>query len=316
MSRRRFVTCLAPVPLAAAAVLLVAAIGNAGTNTFTFQAVEGPSTLHAGHQGLVFAKFQPSGSGGAATHTVITFSFKSTVGSLTPDPATSSDCAPTAANTIACAVGTVNPGQLVKRFVTFTASTTAAGQNADVVVSVAFDAGSTGAKGGGKVDPPDPITLPVTIVDGTNADGTCDAGGATIQTSPLDKTVLQQTQLVFGNSATAFPCTWAGVGVQAVNGTPPGGGAPAISSVDGPPFGQPAALTLTFSSLPVPVKKFVLKESLVDPSVAKPGDWKPVPPCTDAAAATADTCIVGYDTGKPIVAHLLFRGIGVDPWYD
>jgi hypothetical protein len=209
----------------------------------------------------------------------------------------------------------------VKRFVTFTASTTAAGQNADVVVSVAFDAGSTGAKGGGKVDPPDPITLPVTIVDGTSADGTsadgtCDRGGATIHTAPIsktDKTVLQQTQLVFGDAATPFPCTWGGVGVQPVNGTPPGGGAPAISSVDGPTFGQPAALTLTFSSLP---KKFVLEESLVDPSIAKPEDWKPVPFCTDPAAAGADTCIVGYDPGKPIVAHLLFRGIGVDPWYD
>src|SRR3954451_681201 len=246
MSRRRFVTCLAPVPLAAAAVLLVAAIGNAGTNTITFQAVEGPSTLHAGHQGLVFAKFQPSGSGGAATHTVITFSFKSTVGSLTPDPATSSDCAPTAANTIACAVGTVNPGQLVKRFVTFTASTTAAGPNADVVVSVAFDAGSTGAKGGGKVNPPDPITLPVTIVDGTAADGTCGVTGGSVHTAAVDTTVDQQTQLDFGSSATPLPCTWGSVGVQHVNGKAPGGGAPEISSVDGPTFGQQAHLTLTF----------------------------------------------------------------------
>ena len=260
MSRRGFFTCLACVPLAAAAVLLVAAIGSAGTNTITFQAVEGPGALRAGHQGLVFAKFQPSGSGGAATHTVITFTFPSTgaVGTFTPDPATSSDCAPTSANTIACVVGTVNPGQLVKRFVTFTADTAAAGQHADVTVSVAFDAGSTGAKGGGKVNPPDPITLPVTIVDGTAADGTCGVTGGSVHTAAVDTTVDQQTQLDFGSSATPLPCTWGSVGVQHVNGKAPGGGAPEISSVNGPTFGQQAHLTLTFASLPAPLQKFVM----------------------------------------------------------
>jgi hypothetical protein len=301
--------------LGLAAGLLVAALGNAGTNTITFQAVEGPTSLHAGHQGLVFAKFQPSASSGAATHTVITFTFPTTgiVSNPTPDPATSSDCAPVAGQplTIACAVGTVNPGQLVKRFITFTGG--AAGQSDSIVVSVAFDAGSSGAKGGGKVNPPDPISLPFTTVDGTSADGTCDAGGATIQTGQLSKTVLGKTQLDFGNAATTFPCTWASVGIQPLNGPPPGGGAPAIASVDGPPFALQAPLTLTFSKLP---SHFVLKESLVDPSVAKPSDWKPVPFCTDPAAATADTCIVNYENGNPVVIHLLFRGIGVDPWYD
>src|SRR5262249_8437863 len=125
--------------------LLVAALGNAGTNTTIFQAFEGPSTPRAGQPGLVIAKFQPTKSSGAASHTVITFAFPSdgSVSNLTPDPATSSDCAPLAGQpfTIACAVGTVNPGELVKRFVTFTAG--AAGQHADITVSVGFDAGST-----------------------------------------------------------------------------------------------------------------------------------------------------------------------------
>jgi len=316
----KFVTrsrALVLLGLGLAVGLLVAALGNAGTNTITFQAFEGPVSLHAGHQGLVFAKFAPSASGGAATHTVITFTFPSTgaFSNPTPDPATSLDCAPTPADplTIACAVGTVNPGQLVKRFVTFTGGTS--GQAGNVTVSVAFDAGSGGAKGGGKVNVPNPIDLPVAIVDGTSADGTCDIGGASIQTAAVDKNknVLQQTKLDFGNSATPFPCTWASVGVQPLNGPPPGGGAPAISSVDGPPFGQQAALTLTFSKLP---SHFVLKESLVDPSIAKPGDWKPVPSCTDPAAAGADTCIDHYDNGNPIVAHLLFRGICGAPGYD
>jgi hypothetical protein len=300
--------------------LLVAAIGNGGTNTITFQAFEGPGALHAGQQGLAFAKFQPSTSSGAATHTVISFTFPSSgaVGNFTPDPATSSDCAPAAGDpfTIACAVGTVNPGQLVKRFVTFTAATTAVGQHVDVTVAVAFDAGSGGAKGGGKVNPPDPITLPVSIVDGTDADGTCGSTGGSIQTAVVSKTVLQQTQLDFGSSATPLPCTWGSVGVQPVNGKAPGGGAPKISSVDGPTFGQQAQLTLTFASLPVSLNKFVLKESLVDPSIATPGDWKVVPFCAEAAAANADTCILRYDNGNVIVAHLLFRGLGVDPWFN
>jgi hypothetical protein len=298
--------------------LLVAALGNAGTNTTLFQAFEGPTTLRAAHEGLTFAKFQPNQANGAATHTVITFTFQPTGAFVnpTPDPATSPDCAPTPTDplTIVCAVGTVNPGQLVKRFVTFTGGT--AGLAGNVTVSVAFDAGSGGAKGGGQVNPPDPITLPVTIVDGTTADGTCDVGGGSIQTAPVGKNVLQQTKLAFGASANPLPCTYGGVGVLPINGTPPGGGAPAISQVEGPTFGQPATLTISFSSLPVPIKKFVLKESLVDPSIAKPSDWKPVPFCTDPGAATADTCIVGYDSGNPIVGHLLFRGIGVDPWYD
>jgi len=309
--------------LGLAAGLLVAALGNAGTNQFTFQPVEGPSTLHAGKEGITFARFQPSQSFGAATHTVITFTFPSTgvVGGITPDPATSSDCAPLAGNpfVITCAVGTVNPGELVKRIITFTASPTAVnGQHADIVVSISFDAGSGGAKGGGQVNPPPPVTLPVTIVDGTTADGTCDPTGGNIQTAPVNKNknILQQTQLSFGPSSFTLPCTYGGVAVLPVHGTPPGGGAPAISQVEGPPFAQQAVLTISFANLPVPVNKFVLKESLVDPSIAKPGDWKPVPFCSDPAAATADTCVLGYDPGNPIVGHLLFRGIGVDPWYD
>src|SRR5262245_19537542 len=93
--------------------LLVAALGNAGTNTVLFQAFEGPTTLRAAHEGLTSAKFQPNPANGAATHTVITVTFQPTGAFInpTPDPATSPDCAPTPADplTIVCAVGTVNP---------------------------------------------------------------------------------------------------------------------------------------------------------------------------------------------------------------
>src|SRR5262249_26508140 len=79
--------------------LLVVALGNAGTNTILFQAVEGPNTPRAGQPGLAIAKFEPTKSSGSATHTVITFTFQSTGAFInpTPDPATSSDCAPTPA---------------------------------------------------------------------------------------------------------------------------------------------------------------------------------------------------------------------------
>jgi hypothetical protein len=71
----------------------------------------------------------------------------------------------------------------------------------------------------------------------------------------------------------------------------------------------------------VPLNKFVLKE--LDPTLpANQQTWTPVPACeTDSATgqpalpAGADACLIGYDKGKIIVAHLLYRGTGGDPWF-
>src|SRR5262249_46755251 len=122
--------------------LLVVALGNAGTNTVLFQAVEGPNTPRPGQPGLPIAKFEPTKSSAPAPHPVTPFPFQSRGASTTPAPALAprSVGAPPPADplTIVCAVGTVNPGQLVKRFVTFTAGT--AGQAGNVTMSVTFDA--------------------------------------------------------------------------------------------------------------------------------------------------------------------------------
>jgi hypothetical protein len=96
--------------------------------------------------------------------------------------------------------------------------------------------------------------------------------------------------------------------------------APQVSFVSGPPFAQPSELTITFSDLPVPLSKFVLKENQsFDPAHPTKG-WNPVPPCptptTMPADPTVDACLVGYTKGKPIVANLLYRGTGVDPWFS
>src|SRR5262249_57159468 len=92
MSRRRLAIGLVCVPIAASAVLFLAGIGNAGTNNTVFQGFAVPSSLHAGGTGLAIGKFRPDSASGAATHTVMTFTFDANARGVTPDPATSSDC--------------------------------------------------------------------------------------------------------------------------------------------------------------------------------------------------------------------------------
>src|SRR5262249_9950462 len=185
MSRRRLAIGLVCVPIAASAVLFLAGIGNAGTNNTVFQGFALPSTLHINTQGLAVAKFQPDPSSGAATHTVIKFVFGAATSGVAPDPVTSPDCTLTSVNVVSCSIGTVNPGQLVRRYVTSNAGKTT--ETASFTVSITYDNGSGGAKGGGsKGNLPDPQTKTVTLVDGTSdakgqsQDGACvSASGGT-----------------------------------------------------------------------------------------------------------------------------------------
>jgi hypothetical protein len=304
------------------ASLLLAAMGSAGTAKYDFQ-VFGPPALQANGQGFVAARFTPSSSSGAATHTVITFTFPagSISGAPSADPGTSPGCAPgtgaAGAQTIVCTIGTVQGGVTVKRFVDFTTGT--ATPDPAITAAVDFDGGSSGAKGGGSVNSPE-LPLALQIVDGTSADGKCSANGSSVSTSAVNTTVPQSTALTFGTAAAALtlPCSYGNVSV--FGGSRGKNGAPEISSVAGPTYGAPAMLTLTFGSLPVPLAKYVLEENeSFDPAHPTVG-WFPVPNCPTPTTMPADTsidaCLVGYDKAKVIVAHLLYRGTGGDPYFN
>lgn len=323
MSRRLVSGALAAASLAAGALYLVAG-GSAGTGSVEFKVVAGPTQLTSGQQGLVFARFSPTKSSGSATHTMLTFSFPaaSVAGAPAADAATSPDCAAAVLSadqstwTVTCTIGTVNPGEVVKRFVEYVAGSTTG--PAGISAAIDFDSGSSTAKGGGKSDVPPPASAGVTIVDGNAADGLCSSGGGNVHTSAVSTTVLQQTALSFGdaNAALTLPCSWGTVGV--INGQSGPNGAPQISSVGGPVFDTPATLQLVFSSLPVPLNKFVLKENeAFDPNNPTAG-WTKVPSCPTPTTLPdgADACLVGYDKGKVIVATLLYRGTGGDPWFN
>ena len=317
MSRRVASLSLGAVAIAAACGLYLVSVVTAGTSAFNFTAFEGPSSLTVGEQGLVAAKFTPNASSGAATHVVITFTFP-TDGSITNPLGTSSDCTTSADGaTVSCSLGTVNPGQTVKRYATFRAGTTT-GTVEGVSASVGFDISST-AKGGGQTNAPS-IPLPVTIVDGTTADGTCAANGGNIATAGVSTTVPQQTSLSFGtaDSSLTLPCTWGTVGV--IDTTVDSTSAPEVSFVAGPPFSTPAKLDIAIGDLPVPLNKYVLRENKhFDPAKPTTG-WFAVPACKSATEISddpsVDSCLLGYTKGKVIVAHLLYRGTGVDPYFS
>jgi len=320
LSRRRLVV-VAVLTAAAVATLLVVTGGSAGTTNYDFRVFGVPTQLTAGQQGLVFARFSPTKGSGAATATTITFSFPTTSLAGTPaaDPVTSADCGPASQSgqtvTITCAVGTVNHGDGVKRFVTFVPGSTDG--DAGISASVSYDSGPPSAQRVGRTNI-DPKLAALVTVDGTSAAGTCGASGQDVSTAPVDTTVLQQTSLTIGTAVSSFhlPCNWGTVGV--INGRRGPDGAPQVSSVGGPRFSDPATLKLTFSSLP---SKFVLKENQsFDPGNPTVGWDTVVPPCptptTMPADPSIDTCLVGYKKGKVIVATLLYRGTNTDPFYN
>jgi hypothetical protein len=298
----------------AVASLALATLGRAGTNDVSFGVFAFPSTLTTGKQGLALARFQNVG-GGAATQTTITITFPSGVSAPTPDPVTSSDCSTTDASTITCRVGTVQPGQTVKRFVTFTAGSTTGAVT--ISATAAWDSGSSTAGGGGQANGPLPRSATFKIVDGVKADGTCNAGGGSAATAPVDSTNTQATALSFGTalSSLQLPCSWGNAGVApSVSGVT----STQVSYVAGPMFGLPATVTISFASLPVPLSKFVLRENpSFDPDNPGTGTWTPVPSCPTPTTlpSGAPDCLVGYKNGKVITATLLYAGTNRDPGY-
>lgn len=299
--------------VAASAVFGVASLGRAGTNDVSFDVFAFPGKLTTGNEGLAIARFV-NNSGGAATKTTITLTFPSAAQAPTVDPATSSDCSPASGNTITCAIGTVQPGQTIKRFVTYTAGSTL-GPTA-ISATATWDGGSTGASGGGQTNSA-ASSSSFTIVDGLKADGGCHTAAATEQTAPVDSTVTQATSISFGSALASLqlPCTWGNAGVAPqISGVT----STQISYVAGPVFGQPATVTLFFASLPVPLSKFVLRENLsFDPDNPTLGTWTTVPSCPTSTTLPpgAPDCLVGFKNGKVITATLLYAGTNKDPGY-
>ena len=313
-SGRRLSALLFSLLAVAAGAFAVASVGRAGTNDIDFAVFAVPGKLSTGQQGLAIARFTPSASGGAATQTTITFQFPDSVLWPTVDPATSSDCSPASGSTITCSIGTVQPGQTVKRFVTYTAGSTLGA--ATVTATVSWDGGSSGASGGGQTNTRSASST-FTIVDGVKAAGTCAAGGGKVQSAPVSSTVTQATTLTFGSAVPSLllPCTWGTAGIAPKL---PGTTSTDISYVSGPQFVQPATVQLYFSSLPVPLSKFVLRENLsFDPDNPAAGSWTIVPQCPSPTTlpAGAPDCLVGYKNGKVITATLLYAGTGGDPGY-
>jgi hypothetical protein len=331
--RRLVISALVAAAAAAGALLLVGG-GSAGTGNYSFVVAGGPPTISAGGDGFVVAKFQPDKGSGAASHTVITFTFPmgSVDGAPTPDTDSSPDCSAAVLKAgnwvITCNVGTVTPGKLVKRFVKFKAGSGPG--DAGIKASVGFDNGSGKAKGGGAVNGSE---LPAGVtIGGGNSAGTCEPSGGSVTA----QTALQQTTLTFGTTSEPIPCSWGTVSV--IDSSRDGNHAPKISSVGGVLYNAPSQVTLTFAGSPVTLQE----NENFDPNNPEVG-WTPVPNCADGPAlpSGADACIIsfsptpGEETGscdgdndeddtEGCVAtyHLLYRGSnagpagGTDPWFN
>jgi hypothetical protein len=338
VSRGRLVFSTLVAAAAAGAALLLVAGGSAGTNDFVFNVAAGPPTVSVGATGFIVAKFQPAKGSGAASHTVITFTFPaaSVTGPPMPDTDSSPDCGAAVGGgtrpwVISCNVGTVTPGKLVKRFVTFKARS--ATDDGDIGASVGFDNGAKKAQGGGVVSGLS-ASAGVTIVAGSNAAGRCDPGGGVVSA----ETDVQQTSLSFHTTSEPVPCSWGTVSVIESN-RDGSGHAPKISSVGGVLYDTPSQITLTFDGSPV---AHLQENENFNPTNPNTG-WTNVLDCADGPTLPdgADACVVGYvlvgdgregqhcdgdgdgdDAGCATKYTLLYRGSnagpagGADPWFN
>jgi hypothetical protein len=202
-----------------------------------------------------------SGSGtGSATHVIITFHVPA---ALSNPSGTSRDCSVAAGsgeNAVTCNIGTVNAGQTVKRFVTFTAPSSVVSPQGDpysITASVQWDNGSSGAGGGGGISSIGPKTASTTVYSATDLRhaGNCFlSGSGTVSTPPVSSKDNQATSAQVGPAAPflGLPCPFAEVGEDPA----PSGFDTDISHDTIPPLSQPAKITLTLNSLPVKFEDF------------------------------------------------------------
>jgi hypothetical protein len=303
-----------------AAALAVATGGLAGSTTqSSFDVFVQPATLSTSATGFAKGQFTAaSGSGtGSATHVAITFHVPSALGNPT---GTTSDCTTTPGvgeNVVTCNVGTVNAGQTVRRFVTFTApASLVAPPTPDVYTisgSVSWDNGSGGAGGGGGINSIGPKTGSTTVYaanDPRHAGNCFFSGTNTVSTPGVTDADNQSTSVQVGSAAAGLglPCTFADVGEDAA---PPGFDTQ-ISHDTLPQLSQPARVTLTLYSLPVPFSQF---KWLFSPDYPATLPNQSIPNCVNnQLPANAIVCLLSSSNkGKGGSWTFLQLGTGTDP---
>jgi hypothetical protein len=303
-----------------AAGLALVSVGHAGSivgSSFVVSAQ--PTVLTTSGTGFAKGVFTAaSGSGtGSATHVVITFRLPSAL--LNP-LGTTSDCSTTAGvgeNVVTCNLGTINAGQMVKRFVTFKAPSTLVSSPTPFSVSgtVSWDNGSGGAGGGGGINSIGPKFAQTTWVyagtDTSHAGNCFLSGSGTVETPGVTDTDNQATSAQVGAAAPSLglPCPFADVGED----PRPPGFITAISHDTLPQLVEPATITLTLNSLPIPFSKF---SWLFSPDYPATLPWQPIPLCIDGQLPTTETIVCQLSakkTGNGGSWTFRQRGTGGDP---
>ena len=302
------------------AALVVASGGLAGSSTqSSFDVFVQPSALTTSGAGFAKGVFtSASGSGtGSATHVAITFHVPSALGNPTGTASGCSTVAGVGENVVTCVVGTVNAGQTVQRFVTFTAPASLVApptpDTYSITASVSWDNGSGGAGGGGGVNSLGPKTGQTTVYqtnDSRHAGNCFFSRTGTVATGAVSDSDNQSTSAQVGSAASSLglPCTFADVGEDPA---PPGFDTQ-ISHDTLPQLGAPAKVTLTLYSLPVPFSQFKWLFSADYPATLPS---QTIPNCVNGQLpANAIVCLLSSSNkGKGGSWTFLQLGTGTDP---
>jgi len=307
----------------------VTSLGRAGSVTppDNFEFSVQPQIVTEGATGFVMGKFTAaSGSGtGSATHVAMTFDLPGVPtgpnAQFTPAAGISSGCSgPATGNIYTCVIGTVNAGQVVKRFLAFNAPDYIAPTGPpppdpnvyEFKGCVSFDNGSGGAGGGGGTNACDNNFAEITVVDtgDTRRAGNCLSLGGNVFTPPVSSANPVSTHMSFGPADFFLPCTWASVGEDPHAGFT----IPEISFVSAPVFADLATLKISIYQLPLS-KIGTLTEF---PNYPDLSGSLPVLACPSPTSLPAgrDSCeLPRSKSGNVTLLTLLFSGTGSDPGY-
>lgn len=311
---RRVVAALAAVTLSVALVLV--ARSQAGSQAATLSTFVAPVQVTSGATALAGAKFTATGTtnSGSATHVQITLTFPADASNIvvTACPGSSS----VTGSLATCLAGTVQNGQTVKMFATFTAGTAAG--NESVVGNASWDVPAGGGSTGGLNQAiPSTSTFSVDAAGGPTA-GKCSTSSSDGLTA-TEGTTGKGASLTFGtvDSSFGFPCTPAQVVIdsrQVAGATTPGSWSLLVAPLANGALAQ-AALTIAVLPNGITWKKAQLSEVVVDSSNVV--TLTPVLPCLSGGGmptSTADICLTGqakYGQGVQFFVNVL--GTGIDP---
>lgn len=295
---------------AMAAVLAVVSNGRAGNpGSFEFDVFANPEFLTVTNEGVVLVRYRPP-AGGSSTHVVFTIKVPTALA-----PVASSGCAFASEagglKTFTCNIGTVNGGQVVKRYLLITAPAGPAGYTIEATFTA--DRGATGKKGGGGFET-DTQTDPLTVVSSGNTSraGTC-TGLASTPSATADD--LVSTSISDGvRLDSGVPCPWGFVGEE----DGPSGDSKTDISFFGFPqttADDPVKWVITFYTLPAP---FHTLDVFFDPNYTA-GDTfannlEPLESCVDAPAPPAAACLEDLvKDGRGAIATIIAQGTDGDP---